>query len=410
MSEHVRMFSSFKNPSLLQIYLMHLFSLLSNSLTSSIFILYAIELKADILTINLTTTIAGAMAIFLRLPFGVLSDKYGRKPMLVYSNAVVIVGTFVRLIATDPDQLIYAAFLGGLSGGEFLPILLTMISDVTEPEERKAGLSMVYIFSGIGMLISPIVSTVLVAVLPPPAINRFKNIYCISLIGQLLLLLYIIIRVHETKPNTSPEGKVDRTGYTSILIRHRSYQGLLLTAFLFYFARSNMTTYLQVYAKETLQLSDAEVSSFTIFTNVSSLSVRLVLTTVLAKFGLKVILVSFLMCNGIINLLSLSANNFPFLSLVFFISGACYGGTRILESVWVSDNSRTENRGVANSLEQSAVSSGNIMKLATSPIVTVAGYFPVFILSGILCFIATLPTWFLYKPNAEEQPSTEKAI
>lgn len=396
------MFATLKKPALLQVYLMHLFALMASSMTQSIFILYAIELKADVLTINLTTTIASALTILLEVPFGILSDRFGRKPMLIYARLVIIVGTLVRVVATEPSHLLVGAFLGGLQGGEFLPTLLTMVSDVSKPAERKEALSTVFIFSGIGMLVSPIISSSLLLI---PQIS-LRNIYQISLVAETILLLYIIIGVHETKLKTPEGAKINYRLFLSDLIRQRSYQALLIMSFMVAFARSSMSTYLQIYAKETLKLSNAEVSSFTVFNNVSSLGTRLLSTTLLRKLGFKPFIVSALILNGAANLMAVTANNYTLLILIFLLIGISIGAMRSLESIWVADNSTSADRGVANSTHTAAASSGNIMKLVTSPMANasaISGDFSfLFILSGVLCLIATVPPLLFYKPSTEK--------
>jgi MFS family permease len=391
------MFTSLKKPALVQIYLLHLFALLASSMTQSIFILYALELQADILTITLTTTIASTLTILLEVPFGMLSDRFGRKPMLIYTRVIVVVGTVARVVATEPSHLLVASFLGGLSGGEFLPTLLTMISDVAEPEERKEALSTVFIFSGIGLLISPILSSALLLV---PQIS-LRNVYQIALAGEIALLAYIIIGVQETKPKTAEAAAPNHRLFLSKLIRQRSYLGLLLMTGMVSFARASVTTYLQIYAKTVLTLSNAEVSSFTVFTNVSSLSIRFFSTTLLAKLGLKPLLISFLIINGVTDFIALTAKDYPVLTLVFFLLGLSYGAMRILQSIWVAEESSRDNRGVANSLHMASVSSGNILQLATAPLFEAAGFTPIFALSGILCLTATLSPLLLYTADTE---------
>jgi MFS family permease len=74
--------------------------MLTEQLAGAIGILYALELNADILQINLITTVGMIMGISLEIPFGMLPDRLGRKPMLIWSRTIIIAGTLIRLLAT----------------------------------------------------------------------------------------------------------------------------------------------------------------------------------------------------------------------------------------------------------------------------------------------------------------------
>ncbi|MFH0896569.1 MAG: MFS transporter, partial [Candidatus Bathyarchaeota archaeon] len=121
------MFAATRNRALLKIFYVTLFVMLTDNMTGAILIPFAIELKSDILQVNLITTISSTMYIALEVPFGILSDRYGRRLMLIYTRALVIVGQLLRVLATEPSHLIASALLGGFSGGDFFPIILSMI-------------------------------------------------------------------------------------------------------------------------------------------------------------------------------------------------------------------------------------------------------------------------------------------
>ena len=124
------MFSTLKNPALMKIYILPLIFVSSGSMTWAISVLYALDLGASILQVNLITTIRSAMSILLLVPFGILSDRFGRRPMLLFPRIIVLIGLLIRTFATHPNHLLLAAFVGGFAGGGFFPVLLSMAADV----------------------------------------------------------------------------------------------------------------------------------------------------------------------------------------------------------------------------------------------------------------------------------------
>jgi MFS family permease len=387
------MFSTLKKPALLKIYSIPLLVMITDTMTFAISILFALELNADILQINLITTIGMVMGIMLEVPFGMLSDRLGRKPMLIWSRTIVIFGTLINVLATNPNHLIISSLLGGLAGGEFFPILLSMIGDITEVNKRQEAISTMFLFSSFGMLIGPIICSSLL-LLP---IIKLRTIYQIVLVGQAALVFYIVGMVHETKSKPVKGSQVSTKVYLTDLLRQKNFQMLLAMGFFFSLSRSITGTYIPIFAKKTLFLSDAEVASFSIFGNLAVMVMRFVSASFVARIQSGKTLLTMQFMGGMAGILCIFANNYVSIILILFISGLSYGGNRILESVLVANNSRPQNRGVANSLQNVSVSIGGMAKILTTPIVDFLGFVPTFLVGGIMGFAALLPP-LIHKP------------
>ena len=386
------MFSTLKKPGLLKIYSVPLFVMITDQMANAIAIIFALELNADILQINLITTVGMVMGIMLEVPFGMLSDRLGRKPMLIWSRTIVIFGTLIRVFATSPDHLIAASLLGGLAGGEFFPILLSMIGDVTEVNKRQEAISTMFLFSSFGMLIGPIVCSSLL-LLP---IVKLRSIYQIVLVGQAALVFYIAGMVHETKSKPMEGSQVSKV-YLTDLLRQRNFQMLLSMAFFFSLSRSITGTYIPIYAKKALLLSDAEVASFSVFGNLAVMIMRFVSASFVTRIQSGKTLLTMQLMGGVAGILCIFANSYVSIIMILFLSGLSYGGNRVLESVLVANNSRPQNRGVANSLQNVSVSIGGMAKILTTPVVDFLGFAPTFLVGGIVGFAALIPP-LVHKP------------
>jgi len=85
--------------------------------------------------------------------FGMLSDIYGRRAMLITALSLFVVGSILCALAPNMPVLIVARGLQGLGGGGIMPIVQTVISDVVTPRERgqyQAYFSGVWVAAGIG--------------------------------------------------------------------------------------------------------------------------------------------------------------------------------------------------------------------------------------------------------------------
>jgi DHA1 family tetracycline resistance protein-like MFS transporter len=102
---------------------------------------------------------------FLAAPvLGIISDKYGRKPVLVFSQlgsamGYVLLGVVTQLNlpnASAAMALIYLArIIDGISGGN-ISTAQAYISDVTTPQTRAKGMGLLGAAFGIGFAVGPI--------------------------------------------------------------------------------------------------------------------------------------------------------------------------------------------------------------------------------------------------------------
>jgi len=97
---------------------------------------------------------------FLASPFlGDWSDRYGRRPILLYSQIGSCLGFILMGVATHLPQpllwILIARIVDGLSGGN-LTVAQAYISDITKPEERARVFGMtIGVSFGLGFLIGP---------------------------------------------------------------------------------------------------------------------------------------------------------------------------------------------------------------------------------------------------------------
>jgi len=333
------MLNTIRKPEFLKIYSIPLISVSIGSMSNSIAILYALDLGATILQVNLISTVRSTMAILLLIPFGILSDRYGRKPMILYPRAIMLIGTFIRVFARTPIHLIIASIVGGFAGGSYFPILLSMIADISNEEEQREGISTLFLFSSIGMVVGPSIAAFLLLF---PQITM-RNIYQITAFAELGTLIYLTLVIKETY---SPEEK-EKTAFLphiKELISKTSFQGLISVAFLYSFYHSIFRTYAPIFGRLYLNLSDAQVAS-----------------------------------------------NYTFMVIILFLVGVSFGAFRILTSTLVAKYSVHENRGLANSLLNFSQSTGNLVNIFTSSMAENFGLVPVFLLGGVTCLSSIIP-------------------
>jgi MFS family permease len=101
-----------------------------------------------------------SIAQFFATPIiGKLSDRFGRKPMLIISLAGTVVANVIAGTATTAGVLFFARFLDGITGGN-ISVAQAIITDITAPEERAKGFGVFGAALGLGFVVGPILSFV----------------------------------------------------------------------------------------------------------------------------------------------------------------------------------------------------------------------------------------------------------
>lgn len=103
---------------------------------------------------------------FIATPLiGRMSDKYGRKPLLLASIFGTAVSFFMLAFAPNAIVLFLARALDGLTAGN-IPVAAAVISDTTEEKDRVKGFGIIGAAFGFGMFIGPAISGFTVGISP----------------------------------------------------------------------------------------------------------------------------------------------------------------------------------------------------------------------------------------------------
>ena len=148
------------NKKLFSVILVVFIDLLGFSLILPLLPYYAKTFAADSFTTGLLVA-AYALAQLIGAPLlGRLSDRYGRRPILLVSIFGTFLGFLLLGFATTLWMLFASRIIDGLTGGN-LSIAQAYITDVTDAKSRSQGLGLIGAAFGIGFIIGPVVGGVL---------------------------------------------------------------------------------------------------------------------------------------------------------------------------------------------------------------------------------------------------------
>ncbi len=121
--------------------------------------LYALAYQATPLQIGLVAA-AFPLAQMVGVPImGALSDRYGRKPILMISQISTFVGFLMLAAAGSLEMVILSRIVDGLFGAN-LATAQAAITDMTDDETRAQGLGLTGAAFGLGFLFGPAISLI----------------------------------------------------------------------------------------------------------------------------------------------------------------------------------------------------------------------------------------------------------
>lgn len=166
-----------------------------------VFALYARDLPggASPMQIGLAIGLYGLVQAALQIPFGMISDRWGRKPVIVLGLIIFAIGSFIAGATQDIHWIIFGRIVQG--AGAISGAVSALLADVTRAEVRTKAMSIV----GIGMGASFVLALVL-----GPLVGGWigvDGIFTMTGVAALLAIPLVLIAV----PQASRPAESSRT-------------------------------------------------------------------------------------------------------------------------------------------------------------------------------------------------------
>lgn len=170
------------------------FRMLGLFLLIPVFTLYAADFKgATPALIGIALGSYGLSQGFLQIPFGLLSDRWGRKPIITMGLLLFMAGSLLGALSDSIYGIILARILQGT--GAIGSVLIALLADLTPDESRTKAMAVIGMTIGLSFSLAMVLS---------PVFSQHYGLQGIFYLTALLALIGLVL-LHLVIPNPLQE-------------------------------------------------------------------------------------------------------------------------------------------------------------------------------------------------------------
>ena len=351
--------------------------------------------------IGLLTSIYPFFQLLFVVVWGKLSDKYGRKPIIICGLIGFVIMQVLTGLATSLTMLYIARIFGGIFTSSVIPVSNAYLSDITSEKRRTKIMA----WSGVAISSGVIFGPVIGGFLSQTDIHIRYSIgllhldrFSVPFLFVAILGLIVLFVVMKWLKNTA---RVDKFTTKKVSLRFtftKYFIVLLVLSFVIQFVVTLFETAFSIYGKDELGFNSNQVGIGFMLCG----SIMAVLQPVFATYGERFLSTKKQIALGLfISGLSLIA--FPFFNneilvyalIIVFAAGGAMVTPNLLSAVSLISNKDT---GRNISIQSSTNSIGQILGPVLGTWLITGGFYYPFIISGIIVLVAISTLFFLKNP------------
>ncbi len=187
--------------------------------------------------------------------WGILSDRYGRKPILSIGVLGYAITLFMFGLAKSFAMLFIARSLSGILSSATMPTAMAYIGDNTPQKEKSKGMGQLGAMVGAGVILGPLMGGLL-------STNSLSLPFFIGSGLAFLALLLVIFLLPESRisqPDTGNQASPPREIYLRVLFSPAGI--LLLLIFIMSFGMTNFQGMIGLYVVDKFAFNAAQVGT-----------------------------------------------------------------------------------------------------------------------------------------------------
>lgn len=232
---------------------------------------YAREYGASGTVVGAVVGIYSIMQFFFAPVWGRLSDRIGRRPVILISLTASCTGYLLFAFAHSLTLLFASRIIAG-AGGANIGTAQAYIADVTTPEERARGMGLIGAAFGMGFILGPPLSGVLSSIGTHHHLhgNLLPGLVAAALSLSALLVAFLVL-AESKKPDLTPRSSIPPQFDPRIwrdMIHHGLLAQIMVALFITLLAVAGMETSVTLHARDRFNFRQIDMAYFFLFMGV----------------------------------------------------------------------------------------------------------------------------------------------
>lgn len=336
---------------------------------------------------------------------GELSDKYGRKMMIVLGLFTFGVSQWIFGVATEMWMLYASRLLGGAGAACMIPPMLAYVADITTEEKRAKGLGLLGAAMSLGFVIGPGIGGFLAEYGVRFPFYIAAAVAGISTVISLLFLPETLTKELQMKARAS-EKKRDSMITQFILSFKAPYLMLLILIFTLTFGLANFEAIFGLFVDQKYGFTPKDISIIiTVGALLGTLIQAVVIDRLVHRFGEeKIVNISFVLSAVSLLLMVLPGNFWSILAITLLF----FAATSLLRPAINTLLSKMagDEQGFVAGMNNAYMSLGNIIGPSIAGILYDVNIHLPYMFGAVILFGSVILSVGWSKRRARKQPST----
>ena len=208
--------------------------------------IYAEQLKgATPMLMGVALGVYGITQAIFQIPFGVLSDRFGRKPLIIFGLCLFAIGSLIAAFADTISGVIIGRALQG--SGAIAAVVLALTSDLTRENQRTKAMAFIGMSIGFAFMLALIAAPILSAII------GVRGLFVMTALLATASMIVIIKIVPSPSQVSNLEVKAVPATMWAVL-KNRTLLRLDLGIFILHFVLTAMFVAVPIALLEQLQL------------------------------------------------------------------------------------------------------------------------------------------------------------